>query len=94
MLAAHGLVRADLRVSPPSPALARALADCAGRLSAQLPAALAASDGYRHGQLLLARRLLSGVAARPQAAWQGKRRPPGPAAVFALWRARRREHRA
>lgn len=90
VLASRGLVRADLRASPPPPALAAALAGFAGELAALAPPLLAASAGYRHGQLLLARRLLATVAARPAAAWQGARRPPGPGAALALWRSRRR----
>ncbi|MBX3726923.1 MAG: hypothetical protein KF823_13510 [Xanthomonadales bacterium] len=93
-LAAQGLVRADLRAGPPHPALAAALAGFAGELSAHTAPLLAASGGYRHGQLQLARRLLAAVEARPAAAWQGARQPPGPGAVLALWWSRRRHRRA
>lgn len=93
-LAAQGLVRADLRASPPPPALAAALAGFAGELSGQIPPLLADSGGYRRGQLLLAGRLLAAIAASPAAAWQGARTPPGPGAALALWRSRRRDRRA
>ncbi|MCK9490142.1 MAG: hypothetical protein M0Q42_12270 [Xanthomonadales bacterium] len=94
-MARHGLDRSSVAAGADNPAVAAAVADYAGELSAVLAAALAEArrrgsqaraSGYRRSQARLAQLLARHVVRQPQQAWSGRRRLPGVLAALAVWR--------